>query len=32
MSSRSIHAKGSGVLRGHKQIMIDDNEIRVISD
>ena len=32
MSNRSIHAKGSGVLRGHKQIMIDDNEIRVISD
>ena len=32
MSSRSIHAEGSGVLRGHKQIMIDDNEIRVISD
>ena len=32
VSNRSIHAKGSGVLRGHKQIMIDDNEIRVISD
>lgn len=29
---RSTHAKGSGVLRGHKQMMIDDNDIRVICD
>ena len=24
------HAKGSGLLRGHKQTMMDDNDIRVI--
>ena len=26
----SVHTKGSGLLRGHKQTMIDDNDIRVI--
>ena len=27
---RPVHAKGTGLLRGHKQTMIDDNDIRVI--
>lgn len=26
----SVHVKGSGLLRGHRQTMIDDNDIRVI--
>lgn len=26
----SVHTKESGLLRGHKQTMIDDNDIRVI--
>ena len=30
INMRSVHAKGSGLLRGHKQTMIDDNDIRVI--
>ena len=30
INMRLVHAKGSGVLRGHKQTMIDDNDIRVI--
>ena len=32
MSSRSIHAKESGVLRGSKQTMIDGNYIRVFCE
>lgn len=31
INMRPAHVKGSGVLRGHKQAMIDDNDIRVIS-
>ena len=27
---RPVHANGTGLLRGHKQTMIDDNDIRVI--
>ena len=27
---RPVHAHGTGLLRGHKQTMIDDNDIRVI--
>ena len=27
---RPVHANGSGLLRGHKQTMIDDNDIRLI--
>ena len=27
---RPVHANGSGLLRGHKQAMIDDNDIRLI--
>ena len=30
INMRPILAKGSGILRGHKQMMIDDNDIRVI--
>ena len=30
INMRPVHAKGSGLLRGHKQTMIDDNDIRVI--
>ena len=30
INMRPVHAKGSGVLRGHKQTTIDDNDIRVI--
>ena len=26
----SVHVKGSGLLKGHRQTMIDDNDIRVI--
>lgn len=29
---RSVHANGTGLLRGHKQTMIDDNDIRLICD
>ena len=32
INMRLVHAKGSGLLRGHKQTMIDDNDIRVICD
>ena len=32
INMRSVHAKGSGLLRGHKQTMIDDNDIRVICE
>ena len=32
INMRPIHAKGSGLLRGHKQTMIDDNDVRVICD
>ena len=32
INMRPIHAKGSGLLRGHKQTMIDDNDIRVICE
>jgi DNA-binding LytR/AlgR family response regulator len=32
INMRTIHAKGSGLLRGHKQTMIDDNDVRVICD
>ena len=32
INMRSAPGKGSGVLRGHKQTMIDDNDIRVICD
>lgn len=30
INMRSPYAKGNGVLRGHKQTIIDDNDIRVI--
>lgn len=30
INTPSVHTKGSGLLRGHKQTMIDDNDIRVI--
>lgn len=30
INMRSIQTKGNGLLRGHKQTMIDDNDIRVI--
>ena len=30
INMRPAHLKGSGMLKGHKQTMIDDNEIRVI--
>ena len=29
---RTVPIRGGGVLRGHKQTMIDDNDIRVICD
>ena len=32
INMRLVHAKGSGLLRGHKQTMIDDNDIRVICE
>ena len=32
INMRPTQMKGSGMLRGHKQTMIDDNEIRVICD
>jgi hypothetical protein len=32
INMRPIHPKGSGLLRGHKQTMIDDNDVRVICD
>lgn len=32
INMRPTQIKGSGMLRGHKQTMIDDNEIRVICD
>lgn len=32
INMRSPHTAGSGLLRGHKQAMIDDNDIRVICD
>lgn len=32
INMRPTHIKGSGMLRGHKQTIIDDNEIRVICD
>ena len=32
INMRSVHAKGSGLLRGHKQTIIDDNDIRVICE
>ena len=32
INMRLVHAKGSGLLKGHKQTMIDDNDIRVICD
>ena len=32
INMRSSYAKGNGVLRGYKQTMIDDNDIRVICD
>ena len=32
INMRPVPNKGSGVLRGHKQTMIDDNDIRVICD
>jgi DNA-binding LytR/AlgR family response regulator len=30
INMRPAHLKGSGMLKGHKQTMIDDNDIRVI--
>ena len=30
INMRHAHLKGSGMLKGHKQTMIDDNDIRVI--
>ena len=30
INMRPVQANGCGMLRGHKQIMIDDNDIRVI--
>lgn len=30
INTPSVHTKGSGLLRGHKQTMIDDNDIRII--
>ena len=32
INMRPIHTTGNGLLRGHKQVKIDDNDIRVISD
>ena len=32
INMRPTQMKGSGVLRGHKQTMIDDNDIRVICE
>ena len=32
INMRPTQMKGSGMLRGHKQTMIDDNDIRVICD
>lgn len=32
INMRPVANKGSGVLRGHKQTMIDENDIRVICD
>ena len=32
INMRPAHTKGSGLLRGYKQTMIDDNDIRVICD
>ena len=32
INMRPTQMKGCGLLRGHKQTMIDDNEIRVICD
>ena len=32
INMRPTQMKGSGMLKGHKQTMIDDNEIRVICD
>ena len=30
INMRPVHTKGSGVLRGYKQMVINDNDIRVI--
>ena len=32
INMRTVPIRGGGVLRGHKQTMIDDNDIRVICD
>ena len=32
INMRPIHTTGNGLLRGHKQVKIDDNDIRVICD
>ena len=32
INMRPAHLKGSGMLKGHKQTMIDDNDIRLICD
>ena len=32
INMRSPQMRGNGVLRGHKQMMIDDNDIRIICD
>ena len=32
INMRPVQTRGSGMLRGHKQMMIDDNDIRLICD